>query len=229
MPFRLGQIQAAIFLTLVDQPTRLEIASHIIGAIPEFHDVDPIIFPLPKDAPAEIPQIVVENDQKGWRVQFSPARCDLFFAPPKPQASDDFEIALEEFQPVILALWEVLEKKLSAHSNRLGLVVHFESEIDNASRVLQRTYIKPGFAHNAEEIQFHYLQNIESDGFDLNCWVRLRSQKKVDATPDVLSLLVDVNTRNEHPLEEVDGNIIQSFLRVAGAIVKDNLALHAGD
>ena len=229
MLLKLGQIQAAIFLTHIQQSARLKIASQVIEAVPGLSGVDPIIFPLPQDAPPEAPQIIIQNAQTRWSFQFAPARCDLFYNPQQHLYKlDDFSQALEVMQDSVLRLWNALESGLSAYGNRLGLVVHFETETENAVQELRHRYINPELAHDAKEIQFHYLRNIQREDFDLNCWVRLRNQPKQEEMPEAILMHVDVNTVAEQPLERVDSPTIQEFLRLARELVEENLELHLG-
>jgi len=216
----------AIFLTQMEQSSLLQIASRVIESVPEFADVDPVIFPLPRDAPPEFPQILINNEEKGWRLQFSPMKCDLFYSPESP---DDFSLVLEQVQAVASKLWDVLEQQLLAHGNRLGLVANFESRIENASQVIVSKYIKSGFIQNAHEVRFHYLQKFTRGDFSLNCWVRIQNRVKSAEATEALQLLVDVNTVAEKPLPKVNVTIIQRFAEVAGEIVSDSLVLHEGD
>lgn len=229
MLLKLGQIQAVIFLTYIQQLARLKIASHIIEAVSGLSGVDPIIFPLPQDAPPEAPQIIIQNPQTKWSCQFAPARCDLFYAPQQYlHELEDFSQAFEMMQDSVLRLWNALEGGLSAFGNRLGLVVNFESETGNAAQELRRRYTNPELALDAKEIQFHYLRNIQHENFDLNCWVRLRNQPEQEETPGAILMHVDVNTAAEQPLERVDTPTIQEFLRLARELVEENLELHLG-
>ncbi len=228
MRLKLVQIQMAIFLTHVQRSSRLKIASQVIEAVPGLSGVDPIIFPLPQDAPPEAPQIIVQNAQTRWSFQFAPARCDLFYGPQQYlDRPDSFSQAFEAVHDTALQLWNALESGLAAQGNRLGLVVNFEYETEKAVQELSRRYVNPQLALDAREIQFHYLRNIQRDSFDLNCWIRLLNRSKHEEAPEAIVLLVDVNTVAERPLM-IDTSMIQRFLQVAGDLIVENLEFHLG-
>lgn len=226
MLFRPVQIQLALFLSSVDISSRLRLASQVHEALPQLGGVDPLLLPLPPEVPNEFPVILIENERTGWAFQLSPSRADVVV---NLRERTDVSEVVAILADGSIKLWNVLESEAGARGFRLGLVGNFLAETDDAANLLRSRYLLPTMAEGAKEVQIHYLQTVSENGFDLNIWVRLRSQ-----TPDVnasagVALLLDINTMPEHPLERLDNGTILRFFESANRLYIQNIDLHSRD
>jgi hypothetical protein len=225
--FQILQMQSAVFLSSIDASSWLRIASTAIDAVPGLLGTDPVLLPIPSDAPPEIPRIIIENNERGWTFHTSLQRYDLFFSPPNRPGFETFRDVFSEVAEASLSLWDVFESTLAARSHRLAFVVNLSADVEKAADLLRQRYFNQPFAAGAKEIQLHYLHAISSGGFDLNRWTRLLSKPGAESTPESLLLHVDINTRTESPLEKVDTAVIQRFLDTGKGLIEESIAMHA--
>jgi hypothetical protein len=228
MEFKLVKVQLAVFLSSIDSGSNLKIASLVTEEIPEVSKVEPLMLPGGDDVPPEIPQIRLGNETTEWVFQFARSRCDFFYSPTDPPVYSEFPEVLSEMEKPIVSVWSRLDSEVGARAHRLGLVVNFRVEIENAADVLRNRYFNQKFGENAKEAQVHYLQLEERDNFKLNHWTRIISGAKKQETASPLVLVVDVNTLPETRLQ-LDTKVVQSFLDVGKAIVFETATLHAED
>src|SRR4030042_5019151 len=72
-----GQIQAAVFPPGFMFSTS-EVLKRLMQLELDVFDGDPLVLPLPEDAPHEIPRITLENKEKTFKLEAAPARINFF-------------------------------------------------------------------------------------------------------------------------------------------------------
>ena len=227
MEFKLVKVQLAVFLSSIDSGSNLKIASLAAEQLPGVSDVEPLMLPVGDDVPPEIPQIRLGNETTEWVFQFARSRCDFHYTPSDPPSYSKFpDVLSAEMAEPVTSTWSKLAHEVGARAHRLGLVVNFRAEIENAADVLRSRYFNLEFGANAKEAQIHYLQVEERDMFKLNHWTRIISGTKRQDRAAALVLVVDVNTLPE-PRLQLDTKVIQSFLDVGKELVFETATLHA--
>jgi hypothetical protein len=223
MDFRLSQAQSVVFLSAIDR-SKITIATSVTKAIPDLAEVDPIILPIPDDAPPEVPRIIIQNELKGRGFHFSPSRIDLFMSfSNSPPASQLAELC-KPLEQDTGTLWASLQSTASARGHRLAFVATFAAETDNAASVLSTEFIRPVHARDAAEAQVHFLHKMTLGTHNVNRWARLHS---LETKPGTLNLLVDVNTVAENVFD-VTRDELSVFLGGAVRIIQETVATLTG-
>lgn len=204
MDFLLRSFQAAIF-GAVDIRDPLEVAHHVRSATSDLFDGEPLVLPLPSDAPSEIPRIVLKSKDERYSCNVSGVRLDLFYREKNPTRKW-IDLRNEYFQH-LLAISHTLVKTLRATVTRLGSVADFEVPIDTSpSLTLRRAYLKEGILPGEHEIELGILHRQSWETIEINRWVRLRGKEGESR----LRVVVDINTI---PEKKYDFNVdsIESF------------------
>lgn len=229
MSYSIRQLQSAIFVSSISAGTKLEIASAIGGEIDEFRGIDPVLIPLPDNAPAELPQIVMSNEELELQFQYAPSRVDLIWNFKSPSLVDELSSKLVQTNSLTTEVWSLFQSRFEAKSKRLGLVATFIAEVESAASVIATAYFKGSQGKGSSEAQMHYLHKSHEAGLSINRWVRLTGQPMSEEGADALILLIDVNTDPKDPIPSVDEEGIHDFIAIAEKMINESLLAHRLD
>lgn len=215
MDFLLRSFQAAIF-GAVDIRDPLEVARQVRSATSDLFDGEPLVLPLPSDAPSEIPRIVLKSKDERYSCNVSGVRLDLFYREKKPSLKwvDLCDEYLQYLSPILHTLVETLRATIT----RLGSVAEFEVPIEGSpSLTIRKAYLREGILPGEHEIQLGVLYRGSWETIEINRWLRLRGKEGESA----LRVAVDINTIPEKKYDfDVDG--IESFYnRVSSFFIAD--------
>lgn len=155
--------------------------------------------PIPQDAPAEIPRMILNSGDKAWKLEISLERtnivfqqlADLSISPPEPQYFVNF----------VTDVFKSYKNKTNIRVQRLALVTEKYLEMPEKSppQFIAATYCKGQYLkrpfNNPSAFELHSLKTYEWKGFQINSWVRLRSTILSDpAQTPTLLVLNDLNT-----------------------------------
>lgn len=224
MNYKLVQLQLAFFLSVIERVNRLRLADAFLASMPEFATVDPVVLPTPEGFP-DIPSIIIGDESVGWRIQYSPSRCDLFRS--MSPATTSIEEPFGEFRQRVSTLWGTLYGEYSARAERLGVVATFTHEAEDAVTAFQSRYLKYDRKKQPRELQLHYLEEYALDRFDMNCWVRLLAGSTPTVETSRVTLIIDVNTRQEQPLLNADVEVVDQFFNAATEVILRILNEHS--
>src|SRR5438093_4571213 len=93
-------------------------------------DGDPVSLPLPADAPAEIPRIILSSKDKTLRMQISPLRVDLRW-----EAVSDIAVQIPEVCDLARRGFSVFSRATNAKPTRLALVVTRHHQTQNPAEL----------------------------------------------------------------------------------------------
>lgn len=215
MDFLLRSLQAAIFGT-IDIRDPLEVGHHVRSATGDLLDGEPLVLPLPPDAPLEIPRIVLKSKDERYSCNVSGVRLDLFYRDKDP--SRKWVDLRDEYLQYLVATSHTLVETLQATITRLGSVAEFEVPIEiSPSLAMRRAYLKEGILPGEHEIQLGVLLRQSWQPIEINRWVRLIGKEGESA----LRVVVDINTIPEKKYNfDIDG--IESFYnRVSSFFIAD--------
>ena len=228
MNFTPIRLHAAFFLTNIDFSSKLNIATEVRAQAQNLLDVDPVLLPLPQDAPPEFPHIVIKNEKNGWAFQIAPGRFDLVLDSSAQKAPTNLDEASERLYAVALNIWKGLENRFGARSNRLASVIAIASQVDNAPEIVRQRYLNLRYGAGAYQSQVHILHKVETEGFNLNRMIRLITLPEEKDSPSRLLMEVDVNTLAERPLIVTDANA-NSFFQLANRQTKEACSLYLAE
>lgn len=204
MDFLVRSFQAAIFGT-IDIRDPLEVGHHVRSATGDLLSGEPLVLPLPSDAPLEIPRIVLKSKDERYSCNVSGARIDFFYRDKDP--SRKWVDLRDEYLQYLVATSHTLVETLKATVTRLGSVAEFEVPIDiSPSLTIRRAYLKEGIIPGEHAIELGVLHRQSWETLEINRWIRLRGKEAESR----LRVVVDINTIPEKKYDfDVDG--IESF------------------
>ncbi len=208
-------IQAGIFIRGLDLSDALGVAQAIRRAAGGAFDGQPGVFPVPPNAPPNVPRIVLTDRAKKYQCKVSVERVDLAFdgSKGKPEA---IGVIWDEFSGMIRQLAEYLKKKNPTRVWRLGLVVHLFKVLEGSANLhIREKYLKDDRFQDPHELHLHVLNKEQMGRFNINRWLRLRPMRKTDDPQDDrgLAVEVDINTLAEENSDFAEEEITDFFER----------------
>jgi len=158
-----------------------------------------ISVPIPQDAPAEIPRIILNSKDGLWKLEVSLMRTALIFLKPSLDLVTDNDAI--EFNTFAKKVFYNYKKKTKIRVQRLAYVTERVTKISGnspaqyiADKFCKDNYLKAPF-NGTQSFELHSLKKYKFERFDLNSWVRLKSTNLLDKnrTP-VLLVVNDINT-----------------------------------
>ena len=219
----LARLQTAVFLTSLDTTRKLDLAMAIRQASGELLDADPLMLPIPSDAPPEMPRLRIKSDDGYWTCQVTGNRLDLILEIPH----DTLGIAestqtIHRQAQILSSLWEDLQHNFGAAANRMGLVSRFVGPLDNAVEVLRERFLLPSNAPEPHELQLHVLHKMMLGDTPVNRWTRCLSaaSSPFSDTQGWIQVDIDVNTVPDH-LFTVTPSSLTGFATMVEHLVLD--------
>jgi hypothetical protein len=164
-------------------------------------DGDPVLLPVPDEAPAEIPRLVLMSKARSESLELTKAHLALKLVL-TPQAAEPLDPALAlDLGPKLLRF---TEDRLRAAVHRVGSVTvwFFETQEATPAASIRRRYLVPAVPGEApHSAEVHSLEKPRVGGYACNFWTRVRSvdRKGPEGAFPAASILFDVNTLPEVP------------------------------
>lgn len=185
----LREVDGAIFL---DSPglgpdlSLLSLASSIVSRLGDLN-AQPIILPIPPDAPPEVPRIMLQNRPGSLNCTCTAQRIDL-----KATRLDAEPLALSQFEPQLLSLLDGLGG-LKLKVIRLGLVISGDVHLgEDAVSFVRTHFLTGGKFDDPQALEASVLRQGNACGETVNHWLRIYSGG--DIPRPVLRIMVDLNT-----------------------------------
>jgi hypothetical protein len=200
LQFTVQSLQTGLFLASIDLSNKLAVAGNLASASNGLLGSDPLILPLPNDAPPDLPRIIIKDHQGQFQCRVSPGRCDFLFGQvpdtPEQTLGDLFSGYLE----YLLSLANALVNDHKASFHRIGFVPKFLAKLQVSSNEFIRDgFERKDFFQGAHYIHIHTLHHMTLDGFEINRWVRVRSARSASDPSDdrAITVEIDMNTNPE--------------------------------
>lgn len=176
--FRISKFLASIFTPDFNLSNSLAIANLVVELAGEYIGGEPMILPIPQDAPAEIPRINFISPDKSWKVNISLDRVNMFYD--APIGSQEEPISAEIFASIISEFFSKYHERLNLRVQRLGFVSHrliidentLEFLLDRFCNKDQTGQGKP--FDNPKRFEIHSLKKYPWGDFNINSWVRMK-------------------------------------------------------
>jgi len=220
-------IQSAIFVRGLVFSDPLSMAQAIRRAAGGIFDGQPGVFPVPPNAPENVPRIILNDTLKRYQCKISAERLDLAFNGSRKKPSS-IGILWDEYSGIIRQLAEYLKKKNPTRVWRLGLVVRlFKVLGGSANTYLREKYLRDDRFGNAYEFHLSVLDKESMGRFSINRWLRLRPMRKRDDPEDDRGLVVeiDINTPAEKNNDFAEEEITHFFEEAYQHIVLQDMLL----
>jgi hypothetical protein len=209
--FLLVRLQIALFLSTLDLTSKLDLAAAIRDASGRILDADPLILPVPGDAPHEVPRVIQASRDEQWICQVAGNRLDIVFqTPSKTEGNTNFQGIARQQAQVSSAIWEVLQSRFKASGHRIGMVSTFRATVEEAARTLRRRFLIPSNAPEPHELQLHVLHTLTLRDLLVNRWTRCSAGPlpSPGPGPGVFQLDIDINTLADRPLDLTPSRIV---------------------
>jgi len=221
-------LQSAIFIPILDLTNKIGFANQLIQDTGGLFDGDPIVLPIPNDAPPEIPRIILKNKSESYSLNISQNRIDLFFNEkslknnlPTRELSDVNQEFLDKTNLIIRSILKTSPTRVA----RLGFIVTLQGKIaDKATAFVNKLYIKQRKSfENLYDVNLGLLKKEKVDRLDSNIWFRVNPLRKQGDPSDnkIVTVQFDINTKSEELLNLSLENINKYFKEAAEYINKN--------
>lgn len=224
--FQLQQLQAVLFTPGIDLSKPLNIAQGLISATGNLFDGQPIMLPIPPDAPPEIPRIIVKNARGTYTCNVSKNRIDFIFsAKDTPLTLKD---GSDKFLNHLLTLADFLRNSFKMSINRVGTIGTLVLTLQESSnKFIPVKFLKEHLFGDTYEIQFGVLKKVPLAGYEANCWFKMNTLRNTKDLADdrAMSITFDINTQQEATYD-LNKDQIGLFFNSAIKYVEESLKIY---
>ena len=191
-------------------------------------DAQPIILPLPDDAPEEVPRIILRSADHSQELAVKANRVDAAVAKPLEDGISASE-RIEFEKQCIAWLLPLLDNRGFA-VNRVGVVMQRAHQPEGSSpgEFISKKYCRDEYLEqpfrNAKNFEIHCLKNYSLFGKMVNSWVRIQTVNVLPSRKQVVGVLNDLNhvpTRTRLEPEDV-----RSFVQAANSEMEKILSYY---
>lgn len=182
----------AFFFASINLTDKLELANSLKKSL-SMLDGDPLLMPIPDDAPSDIPRIILRSKTQEYALNVAPQRIDFFYNN-KQKNSRLYGDFTREILKTVKTIEDIVMQKFSASINRLGLIIDMSLKKDDPIKYMLNCFNKSFKYKDALlEAQIHMYNKETVDGFNLNNWIRIIAQKHDKNKTNVI-VSNDINT-----------------------------------
>lgn len=218
--FKIASMQATIFTPDLSFQQH-KILSYSLEKWGKTFDDAPISMPIPPEIEKQIPRVILNSSDKNLKIEFSPARVNLFWIYRK---EDDYYSIKDfyNFSQEILCNYNDLIK---GRIGRIAAVLKRFLKLDNPTKSLveqfcQEKWINKSFK-NLENFELHSHQRCKlADYYSINSWIRFKTGFIGPKTEKnlVLTTEQDLNTLAEETKEkDYSNDEIKKFFKKAAS------------
>ena len=219
------QTLTAVLFARYDLTNKIEVANTLNKRVRRILDGEPVFFPIPADAPAEIPRIILESKDRRYVNTVAMDRLELVYneqGKPRKELSD----LREDYLRLIGDIAGIAKVELKANVFRLGFVASFLAFPSEPVQVIMNSFLKEGAIKNPLGLQVHVLDRMTWNELEVNRWYRLSSIEMSEATGKnkALSVVFDVNTTSAKRYE-FGATSITAFYDRASTYTSENIKM----
>jgi hypothetical protein len=215
-----ARLQTALFISSLGTAKILDLAATIRDNSNGLLDADPLMLPVPSDAPAELPRLVLKSSDQHWTYQVSGGRCDFVFeATPEEIGSANLDEITAKQVRVGSNIWKAMQSKYNIIGHRIGVINLFAGSPDDSVNILRSQFIIPSNTPEPNELQLHALHRLSLGSVTVNRWTRCVAGELPPPLKSIGSLRVeiDINTLPEQNFNLTPDKII-TFINNAGKL-----------
>jgi hypothetical protein len=206
-----GYQTAAFYLNVQFSINRL--LPRLVTELGDTLDGDPIVLPIPADAPPEVPRLVLANKAQSIRVEISLRRTDVRWL----RQASGHEMPLNDFSVFSLRALNIFHQAVHLRPGRVALVVNRFQPYENPGTELARHFCRPellsddpahkGPLNRPENFELHSHKKFQMGRFLTNSWMRCKTGMQTigDRNRSIIFVEQDLNTLAE-VIEETELN-----------------------
>jgi hypothetical protein len=223
LELNLARLQIALFLTSLDTTKMLDLATTIRDSSNGLLDADPLMLPIPSDAPLEFPRLILKSSDGRWTYQVFGNRLDFIFElPPDALGASEFCEIIKRQAYIGSTVWDAIQPKFSASGNRIGVVSLFAGSPEDSVQILRSRFMLPSDAPKPHVLQLHTLHRTALGSITVNRWTRCMAGEFIIAETkrrDLLRVEIDINTIPEQRFSLTSAKIISFAEDVRGLVL----------
>lgn len=224
-----AKTQLVFFSPEIHLANKLKLAYALNEQLSNLLDSDPVILPIPDDAPPEIPVIQMFSSDQRYTLMISKNRIDLHYN--SELGKDERILPIPGLLEKMRTIHEYITREKIAQIVRCAIVTNFIVELDteSAAQFIMTKYVvqKAPCSTLNKEAHLHFLSTVSIAGYEANQWLRLQSARRI-SQPDSDSCFViqlDLNTLQDKEYE-FDSAKIFTFLQESCNIINELIQKH---
>lgn len=224
---KLDSLQLVLFSPGIMIVNKLKTATALNESLSNIFDGDPLIVPLPSDAPGEIPRIQLKSKGETRILSIARNRLDLLF---RYKDTDETPFPIPDVFTHFLKIFEFFKKDTHTDFIRAAMVTKWVAELEKSTALecLLSKYIRSGAVKGRPyKLQLHYLTKESIAGLKTNRWTRIKTANKIPELEQnkFIAIEIDINTLAEE-IYKFDGELLKNFLDEASMVTKDIMDTH---
>lgn len=224
---KLDYIQLVLYSPGIIIIDKLKAANAINDNLSGLFDGDPVIVPLPEDAPSEIPRITLSSKDERYKLSIARSRLDFVFKYKEYEEKNPLFIDLFD---KFLIIFQYFKENFYTQVTRCAIVTDWIIELQKstAAEYLLSRYMRSGTPiTKPHELQLHYLTKESIAGFNANKWTRIKSARKTSDPEKNMFIIfhMDINTPTEVAYE-FEKETVQKFLKQSIKIINETVEKH---
>jgi len=227
MKMRPDNTKLVLFSPIIVFVDKLKAANSINYVSSGLFSGDPIMLPIPDDAPSEIPRMQMASKDGKHNLSIARNRLDLLFKYKEDEAEKLFPSPglFETF----LTIFNYLREDAHIQVTRCAIVSNWILELEKpGAEVILSSYVRSKTPIiKPYELELHYLAKRSIAGFDVNKWTRIKSARKINEPENnrFISFYIDINTLAEVTYE-FNKESLHLFLDESSKVIKETIDEH---
>ena len=221
-------LQTAVFIPNLDLSNKIVFVSQLNQELANFFDGDPIILPIPYDAPLDVPRIILKNKDESYTLNISQNRVDLVYNE-KDLIDNLPKATLSELVPSLIdksiLVIQSLKNLMSVRIIRLGFIATLEGQTqEKATIYIRNLFLKEKALFNdLYDLNFGILKKELLNSIQSNIWFKVTPLKDEYSQDErIVMVQFDINTEYEKFLN-LNANDAYNYLEAAFRHIEDNL------
>lgn len=186
--------------------TLIKDATTVIRALPanwlEIFDREPTQFPVPLDAPIDIPRLILKNSQDTETATFF---RDRFSISRTLSPANEGSIPIDLFINDALNYIKEVKDLFSLKIGRIGYIHERACKVDDPAKELAMHFCKNNFIEDPfnrpENFELNSHKKYSINGINLNSWVKNRTASIKHTGESIIFIQQDINTLQEEQNE----------------------------
>lgn len=200
-------------IVLVD---KIRFASEVNDLLGKIFTGEPLVIPLPEDAPPDVPRIILKSKEGEYLLQIS--LNQLHFLIQYGNNKDD-KYPNTDYQEKLLKLFNYLTEKIHAHFERIANITNWIfqfQKIIGIETIMQKLFQKETPISTPNMLQIDYAIRNSADGFRTNEKIRIKSERQIPDTQKEkdVQIRIDLSTAQEEKYN-ITKDELKRFLNVS--------------
>lgn len=223
--FKLLGVQTVFFLSdfrLTDKPS---FTKEVLDLSKDIFDDEPLILPIPNDAPRDIPRIILKRKDSSYYVNISLDRLDFNFNVIDEGTNLEFKKTMDGYLDSVEKIYKFLLGYEHTRISRIGFVTRFFIKIEEGtSAFIKSKFLKEGLFPKARSIDISENEEMSLGTYQLNKLINIKSLKKAgEEMFKGLLIEIDINTVKEKDYDFKIGSLKKLLIEIKEYLIKNEL------